>query len=367
MYTGISIAIPTGTDRDNCRVCIGGGNKSLRFVKRGLRTFSRNFNLRHMSIMSTSTNLAVLGWLNKYTQIKKLDITRTLPEGAYLDNILNFISTNTTIDNLNIESFISQGYDGDGLNEYAGPNKWVTFIKLLSRNILITSLMITGSISYPAEVANYIANNTTLRSLDIRLDDLEVDGILASALYANTHLTQISIFATPTHRFAQPSGSTGHAEKYILDLIEKTKTLRSLTVTNNEPNTFHSDKFAKSLVKNTTLNYVQLNMWFKGTFNKFVADIDSNITITRLLQYSNQCFSESTANDAVEIFQARNRQILWSKVRGELLEFTLIFYKLPPYVILEIFDWLPHMQLVKHYIKIQLICAMKRSISALKN
>ena len=358
MYTGISIAIPTGTDRDNCNVGIGSGDNSLRSVKRKLRTFSRNFNLRHMSIMCTSTNLAALGWLNKYTQIKKLDITRIVPGSTDLDAILNFMYTNTTIDNLNIESFIS------------GPNKWVTFIKLLSRNTFITSLTITGSISYPADVANYISASTTLRELSIRLDDLEIDHVLASALRTNTYLTSIAIFTEPYTVQEQGPGvnergpghghAGGYAEGYILELIEKTSSLKSLTVTNSMLHTFNSDKFAKSLVKNTSINFVKLDFYLGHNPHKFVDAIKSNLTITQLVQH--ELTSRAHFDDPLQRILERNRRIMWRRVHPTLLDFTLIFHFLPPYIVLEIYDHIEFMDLVRHYTKIQLIIAVKRSI-----
>jgi hypothetical protein len=54
----------------------------------------------------------------------------------------------------------------------------------------------------------------------------------------------------------------------------------------------------------------------------------------------------------------RNRTVMWQKsLHDTLLEFCLALgpLQLPPYVLLEIFDWLPLMAHVRHYPKIKLV------------
>ena len=58
----------------------------------------------------------------------------------------------------------------------------------------------------------------------------------------------------------------------------------------------------------------------------------------------------------------RNNALMWRNVHRELLNSTFVFNRLPAYIILEIFDWLPYMHLVSHYKKIQLILGVKKSI-----
>jgi hypothetical protein len=62
----------------------------------------------------------------------------------------------------------------------------------------------------------------------------------------------------------------------------------------------------------------------------------------------------------------RNRLINWRLVHDKLLSIAIIFHHLPPYVLLEIFDKLPHMIHVDHRKKIALIIAVKQSIDRIR-
>lgn len=60
----------------------------------------------------------------------------------------------------------------------------------------------------------------------------------------------------------------------------------------------------------------------------------------------------------------RNRSLVWQKaLHDKVVEFCLAMgpMQLPPYVLLEIFDWLPLMEHVRHWNKIQLIVGMHHS------
>ena len=71
--------------------------------------------------------------------------------------------------------------------------------------------------------------------------------------------------------------------------------------------------------------------------------------------------------DKVRNFTSRNQSLRWKNVHRILLDLTLIFHTLPPYIILEIFDWLPNMYRTPHYIKIQLIINVLKSIQNAQN
>ena len=67
----------------------------------------------------------------------------------------------------------------------------------------------------------------------------------------------------------------------------------------------------------------------------------------------------------------RNKRIDWPIVHAELLDYLLAITqlkvnspggRLPPYVMLEIFDWLPCMDKVNHYKKIKLINSVLHSV-----
>jgi hypothetical protein len=55
-------------------------------------------------------------------------------------------------------------------------------------------------------------------------------------------------------------------------------------------------------------------------------------------------------------------------VHQQLLELCIALapFSLPPYVTLEIFDWLPMMRLVRHGLKIALIVGVQKSLNRMK-
>lgn len=61
----------------------------------------------------------------------------------------------------------------------------------------------------------------------------------------------------------------------------------------------------------------------------------------------------------------RNKEITWKRVFPLLFNFVVNFVhlQLPPYCVLEIFDWLPNMAYVSHRRKIELIVAVYKSYS----
>lgn len=66
-------------------------------------------------------------------------------------------------------------------------------------------------------------------------------------------------------------------------------------------------------------------------------------------------------------YLVRNNTILWKNAKKRLLNISILFIKLfPPYVILEIFDWLPHMNHVNHLKKIRLIEGVQRVVNTFR-
>ena len=63
----------------------------------------------------------------------------------------------------------------------------------------------------------------------------------------------------------------------------------------------------------------------------------------------------------------RNKKLRWERIHRLLLEISIIFYsKFPPYVLLEIIDWVPNIFYVNHYKKIQLINNVIVSINKIR-
>ena len=70
----------------------------------------------------------------------------------------------------------------------------------------------------------------------------------------------------------------------------------------------------------------------------------------------------------LDALQARNSSVLWPNAQPFLLQLimTLTPLDLPPYVLLEVFDWLPLMRRVEHKPKIDLIIAVRNSARRVK-
>ena len=83
--------------------------------------------------------------------------------------------------------------------------------------------------------------------------------------------------------------------------------------------------------------------------------------IKQILQPEWDC-EQANLND-LSNFKIYIRSIRWKTVHGQVVDFCLAIMplNLPPYVMLEIFDWLPLMEHVRHYNKIRLIESCIRS------
>lgn len=318
-------------------------------VKKYIRLNGENSNrpsynillLNEIDIKNTERNICILESLNEFTNINKLNL-------ASIDcwnesHLLNFLQTNTTIRNLRTMSF-------------ALPD-WREFAHYLCQNSFITSLGIQTILKHPNMLIYCVATNTNLRHLDICANDELVENGFFKALKLNTILTAIRFNAYVWR-------DRELYEEQILNLIETTTSLKLIDIVKYADKLFDLSALAKSIVKNTSLNDIKLNFDFGPRFNEFLQGIDQNIAITRL-EY--EVWEGRHETQLLTQFLSRNKSLMWCNVHPILLNFTLIFHLLPSYIVLEIFDWLPYMDRIHHYKKIQLIINTKKSIDKLKN
>ena len=130
---------------------------------------------------------------------------------------------------------------------------------------------------------------------------------------------------------------------------------------------------ARGISKNNALEHLRLNFDAPHRFQCFVRQINKNFTIT---VFDHIVFNKNTEGNVldpklydlkkVNKFLARNRGLLWRNIHPKLLDFALIFHHLPAYIVLEIFDWLLHMDKVRHGPKIKLIIGVKKSIQSVR-
>ena len=185
-------------------------------------------------------------------------------------------------------------------------------------------------------------------------------------------LFQALLVNTNLKRFMIEANSNNTNFDVVCDVIHRNKTLVVLEVIFAvEWSKEHIDLLINSLVTNNSLKVFSTYITNWTSVHKLMDGIQSN---TKLLNVSLVPTVHHTQNDSLAMawhksqvrkLTFRNKVILWKNVHPFLLNFTLIFHKLPAYVLLEIFDWVPYMHLANYLSKIQLIISIKKSISTL--
>ena len=316
--------------------------------------------LRCVSIRGRISNLEFVRHLNEFSEIYKLDLpylnnyipiyNANGPVGDYQCDILSILEDNTTIKELHIGS--------------TGEDPWPAWHKFFT-NTTLTHLCINSLIRYSTDAAPLLVSNSTLRALSICLTDNWNNILFTTALLLNTYITSLALHL----RFDKADSDI---EQNIMNCIRRASTLKSLALTwanvssnrgnNIAPSSAHVEKLWPALAVNTSLRDVQMHFTlYKLNFQNIISQ---NLTIT-----SFDCGYEMHG-DITQMFAAlslRNQKIMWRNVHPVLLDFTLIFYFLPPYIVLEIYDHLEFMDLVPHYPKIKLIISIKNSILKCKN
>ena len=301
--------------------------------------------LRELHLAYAESTMQLLQYFNTLPHITQLQFASICENrNENFATINNFIATNTTICSLYVAHCFEQ------------------FMHAMSQNSTITFLYIDDNnrIDTPprqqsVDLGNYISTNTTLKSLGISLSAIVENEIVFDALSKNTVLHTLKL----RNRYSVRASN----ESRIANLLRNTKTLRALHL----PNEYTSSILTDSIVKNSSLTFLALSFSSVANFTKFIDDILPNLNILNMDHTVRRLVTQDIPVEKVNYMLARNDTILWKNVHSMLFSFTLIFHFLPPYVLLEIFDWLPYMHLVRHGLKIQLIVSTLRSIHTLRN
>ena len=238
---------------------------------------------------------------------------------------------------------------------------------------------------------NYISKNSSLSKLTVnheeRVHDATINEWFIANLVGAKHLKSISI-----------KMGTDIENILVRALITQNTMLENLSL--SFPKTWYNDinKLSECISKNDTLTSLALHSMELLDSDILIDKITANTKLISLELFPWNQIPQLTPDppqasylityiNKVSHFLARNKCFLWRNVHPVLLEFALIFSSrsicLPPYILLEIFDWLPLVQplfkdtlfynqlvnsnvpvmyKVRHYPKIQLIINVKKSI-----
>ena len=316
-------------------------------------------------------------WLTYYNQpetknLEILDLSRLEIGFAPIELLILQFATNTIVKKL-------------ALRENRLQNDINLFIDALAlRNTTLQSLDLEGNLFNSDQVItslqNYISTSKCLTHLVINGTTRDFLIPIVQTLLTNTTMKSIELSS------CGEADDTIHTEdqyiRPICRLIDYNTTLHSIDFSYNCFTTRQMIMLSASLFGNTTLTKVHcMNLGMQAEpsimyqydilgLDAMLQNLYFNTTIRDLKLYYNlddQPDPEALPNgkyyEKVEDYNRRNISLLWKNVRCKVLDFALIFYFLPAYVQLEIFDWLPNMHLVNHVKKIHLIIAVKNSIS----
>lgn len=262
----------------------------------------------------------------------------------------------------------------------------------LNRNNLFT---LTFKCCWPYQdfvngAARFVASeHCRLQVLGVDLDEdrilLQKPDIsaLCRALAGNKTVTNLSLRASRCKK----AGAVA-----LCDMLLENKSLRVVDFSDNPcyykkaQLTAMQIPFCAMIAANTTLRELHLCETLSTKHLDMFATtmLQSNFTLTRVSRArcpfctaDDQCCPNSydgcRGDEKDKVFQhdlrlreclQRNRIVVWQEsLHGKVVDFCLTFgpLQLPPYVLLEIFDWLPYMEHVRHWNKIQLINGLHRS------
>lgn len=255
-----------------------------------------------------------------------------------------------------------------------------------------------------------LENGTQINDLDLQMDVLNEVHCTNLVRYINTNavLKKITLIcASIDHIYLHSIFSSLSNKASLNSGISKLKRIAinatKVTGMNSDLRDYHD--CICNIVAGNSVEYLYASfpiIWLKSATDTLIENLANNTTLTSFSASINSAFdakrlvhgiSKNTKLLSLNLFPMsewttgmdystkklldRNRSMLWSNVHKELLSFTLVFYKLPAYVVLEIFDWLPSsytedtnvsaMHLISHYKKIQLIINVIKSIKLMKN
>ena len=252
-----------------------------------------------------------------------------------------------------------------------------------------------------AGLTTYLAGNTALKSIKLSIRDVQELYLcrVLQRLSEKVNLKKLEIFvqeifpADILFTNGEIRTHTGEERKFeheiICNLVNPSSPLNYLSVNlpiqwplpnrwRNPARPVPRDvvnfiELCQNLASNTTLTHFDMVVYNQYFENDLLDCIDQNTTLLELnlCDLSQQIYptsirDSSLSKDKLNKFLERNHALIWRNVHRTLLNLTLIFNEFPAYIILEIFDWLPHMNRVKHGPKIKLIISTLKSIKSVR-
>jgi len=177
--------------------------------------------------------------------------------------------------------------------------------------------------------------NKCLKIIDLDLNDTIEDSnfkLLCDSLMLNKTLKSIYFNRFEIHSICDDN------IKLLINVLKENKTLQSLNMKDNKVSNEMAETLVSLLTRKPTLSI----------------DFTCDSPIRRsLLKFYNR-HNELNRN-----------KLEWSKIANQIIDICIALQSLnlPPYVLLEIIDWLPLFEYVDHKKKIDLIINVKKSIS----
>ena len=285
----------------------------------------------------------------------------------------DYINTCTEITTLHINGIVNTSIYK--IQDFLDP-----LLTNLINNTRITKLTISPRIEHASRVlSKYISENRSLNKLRVHYNCITTDDVnqFLRAISTKTNWISLSAKITCIVDTHPPPPDQVCDFSVLCTLAERNADLEYLSIfykpeiygdLKHFPGTSQGSESFNLLIEcvatHTKLTHFEMNCYADA--EKVLNGIKHNTKLLNLeLHYP--LASQKSYNDKVGRFISRNKLLLWKNVHPVLLNFTLIFYKLPAYIILEIFDWVPDMYLVKHYIKIRLIINTLKSIHKIKS
>ena len=274
-----------------------------------------------------------------------------------------YLHTHTEIRNLEVDDNTSHG-------------EFLKYYVHVVPAIQIRGLMFTGVINdtNTVQLSNYITQNTSLYRLSIYFHEqtasLECQSPILAALAQKTNLKHLWMSGKYS-----PVIYRDRDIAFYENIVRNNTQLHYLSIQNfmppwapMVPQEKSTKSFLDSVVESKSLTALYVELPGYAGEDKLIDSIQFNTKLLVLeLRYPQQGrYPDREFAGKINELRIRNKMICWKNVHGILLDFALIFHTLPAYVLLEIYDWLPYMQMVRHYKKIQLIIGILKSIQLIK-
>lgn len=275
--------------------------------------------------------MLLLRGLEYNTTLKLLVLPNTtydypLPSGHLTKLIINYDSCDNTVKNL---------------------------VRMLQSNSTLKSLEINGLPEEGKSAIYAYISQCNLKELQLNLHmNLSTYFGCMDAIYNNTSLTSIRCLC---YRYQVHNSYLPVSGKNILIVASNKTNIRRLDT-------------ASSLLQylnfsNTTLETLNV---LGSVSTTMINKILKNTSIT---EYSAFEISE-TYKDDINKWLLRNRELRWKFIHNKIMDMYIAMssLRIPPYVLLEIFDWLyPDNPYTRHYVKIKLLISLTGSYNAIFN